>query len=732
MGNRIARNGLVALGSLIVGMTAVAATATTWTVNASGMTFSPANITVAPGDTVHWVRIDGTHTVTSGSGCVHNTPYFNAPLDATHLTFDWVVPMGVGLVPYYCTPHCAFGMTGLITVQSGVTQSFMMTLDGNQENPPVSTAATGTGTATLDLVTNLLTWNISYSGLTPTLAHFHGPALACVNAGIQITLNPATNPITGSASLTAGQAADLLAGRWYVNLHTAAQPGGEIRGQVMPTLLADPIPAAIPLGDIYVRLVPLATGLTAPNWGVPAPGLAGRMFVTDQNGTLWSINTTTGAKSVFLDVSARLVSLGIFGPNSFDERGLLGVAFHPSYAANGLLYTFTSEPVSGLADFSTMPPNTTANCQSVLAEWHVPNPTDPNSVVDVNSRRELLRIDKPQFNHNGGGLEFGPDGYLYVSTGDGGGADDRDGQSFIGNPIIGHGCGGNGQNKDAILGKISRIDPLGNNSANGQYGIPATNPFVGVAGLDEIWAYGLRNPWRFSFDSGTGILYCADVGQNDVEEINVITGGGNYGWRAKEGSFFFVFNGDQSGYVTDVPLAVPAGLTDPIAEYDHDEGLAIIGGFVYRGSQFAQLAGRYVFGDFARTFSNDGRLFYLDASNQIKEFQLAGTPSFGHSLLGFGQDAAGEIYALANDTGTPFGTTGVVLRIARWVGDMNCDGFVNFGDINPFVLYLSNFAAWQAAFPGCPATNGDINGDGVYGQGSFGDINPFVALLSGG
>ncbi len=734
MQNRIACVLRAAFAGAIVGVTTLVSSATTWTVNANAMTFDPANITVAPGDTIHWVRVSGDHTVTSGTGCTNNLPYFNAPLNLLNPTFDWVVPTGVGLVPYYCAPHCAFGMTGLITVQSGVTQDFIMTLDGNQENPVVNTAATGSGTATLDLVTNLLTWSISYTGLTPTVAHFHGAALPCANAGIQITLNTATNPIVGSASLTAGQAADLLAGRWYVNIHTAANPAGEIRGQVMPAPLADARPANIPQGDIPIRLVPLATGLTAPNWGTSAPGQANRMFVTDQDGILWAINTQTGAKSVFLDVTSRLVPLGIFGPNTFDERGLLGVAFHPDYATNGLLYTFTSEPVSGTADFSTMPPSTTPNCHSVILEWNVPNPTNPASVVDPSSARELMRVDKPQFNHNGGGLAFGPDGYLYVSFGDGGGADDRDGQMFIGAPMIGHGCGGNGQNNNVILGKIIRIDPLGNNSANGQYGVPASNPFVGIGGLDENWAYGFRNPWRFSFDSATGTLYCADVGQNDLEEINIVISGGNYGWRAKEGALNFVFNGDQAGYVTDVPIDVPPGLIDPIDDYDHDDGTAIIGGFVYRGSKFPQLVGKYVFGDFAQTFSNDGRLFYLDTmtdTHDSQEFHLYVSPhELGYSLLGFGEDANGEIYALVNSTGTPFGTTGAVLRIASGVGDLNCDGLVDFGDINPFVLYLSNFGAWQAAYTDCPPTNGDINGDGLYPD--FGDINPFVALLSGG
>ncbi len=494
----------------------------------------------------------------------------------------------------------------------------------------------------------------------------------------------------------------------------------------MPAPLADPIPAAIPLGDLRARLGTVATGLTAPNWGAAAPGVPGRLYVTDQNGILWSINVATGDKSVFLDVSGRLVPLGIVGPNTFDERGFLGVAFHPDYAASGRFYTFTSEPVAGPADYSTIPVGSTANCQSVIAEWTVPNPSDPAAVADPASRRELLRIDKPQFNHNGGGMVFGPDGMLYVSIGDGGGADDRDEGTVLGVPIVGHGCSGNGQNSDSILGKLLRLDVDGNNAPNGQYGIPADNPFVGVAGLDEIYALGFRNPWRFSFDPLTDDLYCADVGQNDVEEIDVVTAGGNYGWRQKEGSFFFVFNGQLPGYVTDVPVDVPAGLIDPVAEYDHDEGISIIGGFVYRGTAYPELTGKYVFGDFARTFSNDGRLLYLDAGNQIKEFRLIGQPALGLSLLGFGEDAGGELYVLANGTGTPFGATGVVLGLLSPAGDMNCDGSVDFDDINPFVLALVGQANYEARFTNCFWLNGDTNHDGGV---DFDDINPFVKCL---
>jgi glucose/arabinose dehydrogenase len=418
--------------------------------------------------------------------------------------------------------------------------------------------------------------------------------------------------------------------------------------------------------ETYITLETVATGLTAPNWGTTAPGQPNRLFVTDQDGILWAIDITTGAKSVFLDISSRLVSLGIFGPNTFDERGLLGVAFHPNYASNGLLYTFTSEPVSGAADFSTMPPATTANAQSVVAEWQVPSPANPLSVVDPLSRRELLRIDKPQFNHNAGGLAFGPDGRIYISLGDGGGADDQDGQPFIGGPVVGHGPNGNGQNPATVLGKILRIDPQGNNSANGKYGIPADNPFVSTPGFaKEIYAWGFRNPFRFSFDTVSGAMYIGDVGQNNLEEVDIGVAGGNYGWRVKEGSQCFDPNGTDNGFAfgSSPCPGEPPGLIDPIAEYNHADGLAVIGGFVYRGGDVPALAGQYVFGDFSRDFGPTGRIFHLEGG-VVKEFPVVGMAALNLAVMGFGQDANGEVYLLANSTATPFGDTGVVLRIA--------------------------------------------------------------------
>jgi len=283
--------------------------------------------------------------------------------------------------------------------------------------------------------------------------------------------------------------------------------------------LENPIARRIPKGTIVVELKDIARGLVAP-LGLAAPNDGSkRLFVYDQIGLVWIIQDGKRLAKPFLDVRSRLVKLS----KPYDERGLIGFVLHPDFAKNGKLYTFSSELVGPAADFTaTLPAGEKFNCQSVLAEWTV-SASNAN-LVNKASRRELLRIDKPQFNHNGGQLAFGRDKLLYIAVGDGGAADDQG---------SGHAADGNGQSIDVIYGKILRIDVQGSNSANGRYGIPATNPFAGKPGLDEIYAYGFRNPWAFSSDRKTGKIYVGDVGQNDIEEIDVLVKGGNFGWRLK-------------------------------------------------------------------------------------------------------------------------------------------------------------------------------------------------------
>lgn len=442
----------------------------------------------------------------------------------------------------------------------------------------------------------------------------------------------------------------------------------------------DTIFAPIEPGGPKLAVETVTTGLTAPNKGVAAPGEPTRLYVVDQPGRVWAVDLASGLKTLFLDVGNRLVPLGIAGPNSFDERGLLGLAFHPDYARNGLLYTYTSEPNAGPATLpSTMPPGVAPDHQNVVAEWRAVAPGVPALGVAAASRRELIRMDHPQFNHDGGDLGFGPDRNLYISVGDGGNADDEG---------TGHLPGGNAQSLATPLGKILRIDPSGTD-VGGRYGIPADNPFAGDGVVREIYALGFRNPFRFSFDAPTGELWVGDVGQNDIEEVDVVTGGGNYGWARKEGTLFFSANGAAAGTASTVDSGLaPAGAIDPVAQYDtHHEGHSVIGGFVYRGTALPQLAGRYVFGDFSRVFRfpsgpNDrGRVFVLQQQKgsglrQINEVHFTGDgglgvanrdgtegSALGLSLLGFGRDAAGELYVLGNTNGVPFGTDGRILRL---------------------------------------------------------------------
>ncbi|HTN44400.1 MAG TPA: PQQ-dependent sugar dehydrogenase [Nitrospiria bacterium] len=358
---------------------------------------------------------------------------------------------------------------------------------------------------------------------------------------------------------------------------------------------------------LQLELVPVATGFSQP-LDLQAPDDdTGRLFVVEQGGKIRIISSNGQVLSTpFLDISGKLI--GCSG-----EEGLLGLAFHPNYATDARFFV-----------------NYTRNCggglQTVIAEYAA-STGDPN-LADATSERILLTVDQPYTNHNGGGLAFGNDGFLYIGLGDGGSG---------GDPL------GNGQDTNTLLGKILRIDVDSTPDLGLQYAIPPDNPFVNKAGLDEIWLYGLRNPFRFSVDSATGDLWIGDVGQDSFEEVDRITprqGGANLGWNIMEGTHCF-----------NPPANCPtANLTLPIFDYPHDPHLGdgtVIGGYVYHGTQLTQLAGAYIFGDFL-----SGRVWTLTQDSQHHWMRTEIFSTTLNDLSSFGQGQDGELYVVRYSSGS--------------------------------------------------------------------------------
>ncbi len=341
-----------------------------------------------------------------------------------------------------------------------------------------------------------------------------------------------------------------------------------------------------------VNIVSFATGFSSPT-DISHPVGDARLFVVQQGGAIKIVNPngTVNATNFLTLTSATITSGG--------ERGLLGLAFHPNYATNGYFYVNYT--------------NTSGN--TVIARYSVS--ANPN-IADATSGTILLTVNQPFSNHNGGSLKFGPDGYLYIATGDGGSAGDP---------------GNRAQNINDNLGKMLRIDV---DSAS-PYGIPADNPFVGVAGNDEIWAIGLRNPWKFNFDRLNGDLWIADVGQNQFEEINHVTAplvpGLNYGWKCYEGNAVY---SSCSGTLS---------FTYPVAQYAHGgPGVvcnSITGGYVYRGNQYPNMFGKYLFAEYCTDkigYINDsGAIVWSNTFNNL-------TPTT------FGEDVNGELYIAGGNT----------------------------------------------------------------------------------
>ncbi len=331
-----------------------------------------------------------------------------------------------------------------------------------------------------------------------------------------------------------------------------------------------------------IVLEQVATGFDQPVFLTHAGDGSNRTFVAEKGGRIKLLDGT-----IFLNIADRITASGY-------EQGLLGVAFHPQFAHNGWLYVYYTAP----------------DGTNTLSRFRA---TTDLQRGDPDTELVLLQQASPHDTHNGGMVAFGPDGMLYVGLGDGGGADDQ----F-----------GNGQNDDTLLAKIVRIDVNGAEP----YAVPHDNPFVHTSAIrSEIWASGLRNPWRFSFDRATGDLYIGDVGQNQWEEINfqpaMSRGGANYGWSIKEGSYCF--------YTT---TCDSTGLTDPIVAYDHHQGIAVTGGYVYRGQHVPALYGAYLFGDYGT-----GRIWAVARDDR----GVWTTTEVGHIpalISSFGEDEAGEVY----------------------------------------------------------------------------------------
>lgn len=404
--------------------------------------------------------------------------------------------------------------------------------------------------------------------------------------------------------------------------------------------------------QVKVKLEPYVTGVNAP-LAMVQPAGDDRMFVIEQFGRVRIIKDGKLMPEPFIDIRNKLPKLF----SDFDERGLLGLAFHPDFKTNGKFYLAHGTPIDFQLDLGK---EFWWDHTNVVEEYQVSS-EDPD-IADTSSVRKLTSIDWPQFNHNGHWIGFGKDGMLYISTGDGGYANDWG---------IGHNVTeGNGQDTSELHGKILRIDV--NGSTDGMpYAIPADNPFAGNPDIaNEIWSTGHRNPWRCSFDMEDGRLFCGDVQQNSYEEVDIVEKGKNYGWRKMEANhcFDYVNPNDHPAECGDT-----SGFTPPIIEYnnctakpDGCKGISVTGGYVYRGANEAW-NGKYIFGDWSKDFgAMDGQIFVAsegsDGKWSMEVAEVVGMEKTPY-ILAFAQDAAGEVYALTSVTTGPVGSLDTIYKI---------------------------------------------------------------------
>ena len=412
-------------------------------------------------------------------------------------------------------------------------------------------------------------------------------------------------------------------------------------------------------------LQPIAEGLTAPVALTAPNDGSSRLFVVDQTGIIYIIDATdTLLSTPFLDLRSKIVPLN----SNYDERGLLGLAFHPDYLDNGRFFVYYSAPLrtGGTSGW---------NHTSIVAEYQV-SASGPN-LADPNSEKIILQVDQPQANHNSGAIAFGPDNYLYIPLGDGGGADDQNAGHAQDWYTVNQ--GGNGQDLEANpLGSILRIDINHGNP----YSVPADNPNLS-ANFPETWAYGFRNPYRMAFDpGGSHELFVGDAGQDLWEEVSIVQAGGNYGWNVKEGTHCFsTADPETPDAITTCPPEDPQGkpLIDPIIQFANSDnpqgglGASVIGGVVYRGTALPAWDGKYIFGQWSlEGYPPRGSLFVAtrpdNNSGGLWDFVTVtlnnrDAGELGEYLLGFGQDTAGEVYVLTSGMTGPSGTSGKVYRL---------------------------------------------------------------------
>lgn len=399
-----------------------------------------------------------------------------------------------------------------------------------------------------------------------------------------------------------------LVAQLAVWLVLVACDGGDAGGSPTPTPTAPPAsapaspvapsPGPSPSGEALPQLAlgPVADGFERPTFVTNANDGTGRLFVLNKPGVINVIEDGAVRPAPFLDLTGVVRDQG-------NEQGLLGLAFHPEFARNGRFFVAY----------------TATDAKNTIAEYR----SEPGAATAAaSSGRVLLAVADQYPNHNGGMLAFGPDGYLYISMGDGGGG---------GDPL------GSGQDLDTLLGKVLRIDV--DSEASAGYVPPPSNPFIDTPGArPEIWAYGLRNPWRMSFDRATGDLWIADVGQNAYEEVNVqpadSPGGENYGWSIMEGDHCFAPASD----------CAREGLALPVFEYSHDDGCSVTGGYVYRGASLPALVGAYVFADYC-----SGNVWATRPG--AGGYQTTRVGSFSGSVTSFGEDEAGELYVTFDNGG---------------------------------------------------------------------------------